>query len=317
MAVNNAIVKNKSLIVWNFQDGKAGHENQAAGLLLALSQLVKLEVVNKKPLRFMQAATQWFFKRVVLDANQRPPDIILGTGHATHLTVLAAARSFSAGSIILMKPSLPMSWFDLCFVPEHDNIPNSSVCITTRGVLNKIEYCADKRDSTGLLLIGGPSRHYQWDDEKIFTQLREIVEHDVGQWTLTTSRRTPDSFLSSIPDFLETKIKIVPIEQTEPGWLPTQLSVNKVVWVSEDSVSMLYEALSSGAACGLLSVPSAQKRSNETSKIKKGVSKLVSEGLVVEFSQWRKGSKLKAPTTRFNETERCARIIFERWLKKN
>ncbi len=77
-------------------------------------------------------------------------------------------------------------------------------------------------------------------------------------WTLTTSRRTPVDFLAQL-DVDRPQLTVVPCAQTGPDWLPEQLARAAQVWVTQDSVSMIYEALTAGAAVGLLGGALAQR----------------------------------------------------------
>ena len=102
---------------------------------------------------------------------------------------------------------------------------------------------------------------------------------------------------------------MVPVAATGPDWLPAQLARAGQVWVSADSVSMVYEALTAGAAVGVLDVP--RKRS---SRISRGLDKLAGEGWITPFADWQRHSRLNRPTHTFNEAERCARWIAARWF---
>ena len=50
------------------------------------------------------------------------------------------------------------------------------------------------------------------------------------------------------------EFQCVPYASTDSDWLPARLSEAGEVWVSEDSVSMIYEVLTAGAQLGLLKV---------------------------------------------------------------
>ncbi len=302
--------------VWNFQDGKPGHENQAAGLLQALARLVTLQVEDKKPFGFLQL--------VKCLLGGRPcsalPDIVIGTGHATHLSVLAAARCCDAKSIVIMKPSLPLAWFDLCFVPEHDRVKAGAQCVLTKGVFNRISFHARPapgKQQTGLILLGGVSRHYAWNSAVVAAQIEEIVLGDARPWIVAGSRRTPADFPASLPAEVGRRVRFVAAGQTGRDWLPEQLARCNPVWVTEDSVSMVYEALSSGAACGLLKVVQGSEQDRPDNKLAAGIERLVAEEYIVPFTRWRQGVALQPPREPFNEAERCARIVYQRWLKKN
>jgi len=242
------------------------------------------------------------------------PDLILGAGHATHLPMLAARRARGGKVVVLMKPTLPLAWFDLCVIPEHDSPPQADNILVTRGVLNRISPVNGPDNTTGLILIGGPASHVRWDDEYIVAQLTAVLERSPGMhWWLTTSRRTPESFLellSGMTAVFGERLTVVPVDETGSEWLPEHLGLAAHVWVTEDSVSMVYEALTAGAAVGLLSVP----RAKELGRIAQGMEKLRREHLLVNFADWELGCELKPAGTPFNEAARCADWIQEQWL---
>ena len=71
-------------------------------------------------------------------------------------------------------------------------------------------------------------------------------------WEISTSRRTPPSFLL---DLLERKIpnlQITRFEEAEPGWLESSLKISGQTWVTQDSISMLQEASQSGTNVGII-----------------------------------------------------------------
>ena len=102
----------------------------------------------------------------------KKPNLIIGAGHRTHFSILAAKRAYGGKSIVLMKPSLPYFIFDLCLVPEHDNPPKRANIISTIGALNPLglDGLHEKKPSSNLILIGGPSPHYKWDNNLIIKQ---------------------------------------------------------------------------------------------------------------------------------------------------
>ena len=68
---------------------------------------------------------------------------------------------------------------------------------------------------------------------------------------LTTSRRTPPGWLAYLRQHLEPgllrRLSLHDWRGLEPDWLVQRLPLADSVWVSEDSVSMVYEALTAGA----------------------------------------------------------------------
>lgn len=300
----------KPLILWRFNDGKAGHDNQSRGLAEALGRLRPVEVVTLNPFPMVTALTG-LVSGYLPDLNQQPaPDVLLGAGHRTHLSLLAARRARGGKAVVLMCPSLPLRLFDLCLIPEHDAPPPRSNVLATRGALNRILPSMTLESDRGLLLIGGPSAHFSWNDAAICQQIAVIRAADpVVNWTLTTSRRTPPSFLETLSSHSCPGLTIVPVAQTGPEWLPAQLARAGQIWVTADSVSMIYEALTAGAKVGVLTVPQLRP-----SRISRGLDRLISQGWLTAFADWQYRRQLQRPTGIFNEAERCAQWICERWF---
>jgi len=180
--------------------------------------------------------------------------------------------------------------------------------LSTRGALNPVEP-GKKNARAGLILIGGPSRHHGWSEQDILKQVETIVtrEQDID-WTLTTSRRTPSATTSRLRALTFKNLTVVPVTETGPGWLLGRLTNTAQVWVTEDSVSMVYEALTANAATGVLSVPERR-----ASRIARGIAALTRDGLVTGFADWQRGRKLAPPATPFNEAARVAAWIGEKW----
>ena len=296
-------------VVWAFTDGKAGHENQTRGLLQALARLHALDVrwVDVPPL--FRRLMDLLLHRFTPGRDLPDPVLLIGAGHGTHLPLLAARRARGGRIALLMKPTLPCSWFDLCIVPEHDAARADNILVT-RGALNSVSASGEKDSNAGLILVGGPSRHHGWDETELLAQIQEILVRDSGMhWTLTTSRRTPASTLAHLNTLSVSNLKVVPFEATDRNWLPAQLARATRVWVTEDSASMLYEALTARAATGVLPVPAKGE-----SRIARGVAALARDGLVTGYRDWQQGKILAPPATPFNEAARVAAWISERWL---
>ena len=296
------------MIIWRFTDGKPGHEKQTLGLARALLKLRPGKCIDLPAPRRSAAIRQWILAHFPAGNDLPTPDILLGAGHATHFALLAARRAYGGKAVVLMKPSLPLSWFDLCIIPEHDDPPLRDNVIITRGAL----YCVIPSDkhapSLGLILVGGPSPHFQWNTDSIQAQIRDLVRHHSNlHWRLTTSRRTPADFLDALaaPD-----IECIPSDSTETGWLESQLEKARVAWVTPDSVSMVYESLTAGCHVGLFDL-----KANAGSRVAKGILGLRANGHLVSTSTLSTSLGSNQGLPHFNEAERCAEIIEKRWLQ--
>lgn len=297
------------LIIWRLTDGKPGHEKQSLGLTHALARICPCDIHTIRLQADRRFLLDWLLRRFPPGAHLPAPDIIVGAGHSTHLAMLAAKRAYGGRSVVLMKPSLPLGLFDLCIIPEHDRPPSRDNVIPIIGALNTVTPTSEKTPGHGLILLGGTSRHYTWDDETVINNILEIVHASPETaWRLATSRRTPDAFLQKLPTPLPTNLHIEPHTQTGPDWLEHSLAAATTVWVTEDSVSMLYEAITSGAAIGLLRLPRLGD-----SRVQQGVEHLVSRGWVTPFEQWQAGQDLSPPVRALDEATRTAQLVLEKF----
>ncbi|MFZ5723698.1 MAG: mitochondrial fission ELM1 family protein [Pseudomonadota bacterium] len=301
----------RRLVVWLIADGRPGHRTQLEGLLRALARhaVVESHALEVAPEFTWHAAREALLRRFPAGDALPDPDLVIGCGHAAHLAVLAATRARGGRSVVLMQPSLPLRWFDLCVIPQHDDPPARANVIATRGVLNMQRASVHQKPTQGLFLIGGPSKHHKWDEKTLITQLRQIVKETPDMhWALTTSRRTPENSLGLLKSLRGIGVEVIPCEQTDPGWVHDAITVSSTVWVTEDSVSMIYESLTSGAATGVLWVPRA-----DIDRVTRGVDRLVADGLVTTFLAWKDNHRLARQEKPINEADRVAARIME-WL---
>ncbi|MEQ8233399.1 MAG: ELM1/GtrOC1 family putative glycosyltransferase, partial [Gammaproteobacteria bacterium] len=155
----------------------------------------------------------------------------------------------------------------------------------------------------GLILLGGPSAHHDWDEAAVIAQVERIVAAaPTMRWQLSDSRRSPGTLLPALRARLPARVTCVSSRDSAPDWLPTTLARAAVAWVSADSVAMLYETLSAGARLGIIDVP--PRRADRISAI---ASALVARGWAATI-----GMALPAPV-RLAEAARCADALLARW----
>jgi uncharacterized protein len=223
------------------------------------------------------------------------PDYVISAGSSTHIVLWWLARKFDARSIVLMKPFWPMGLFDWCIAPEHDfkKSPNIKNLIVSKGALNRVIPTTGDR-SEKLFLIGGPSKIHGFDEAQLIAQIREIARD--GMWQIADSRRTPCDFLKHIESQIP-NLTLFPHQETKHGWLSEKLSTAAEVWVTEDSVSMVYEALTGGAKIGVLAMP----RLKPDARVIRGLEALKSDGYLMGGA----GKSMEA----LAEADRCAAVI--------
>lgn len=209
---------------------------------------------------------------------------------------------------------MPYRFFDLCIVPRHDDPPDRRNVIATWGALNRIRPSSAPRSDRRVLLLGGPSKHHAWNNESVLAQIQALIAAAPGvQWTATTSRRTPDSCVEMLNDLREPRLHVVPWTETPPDWVAAQLATCAEVWVTEDSVSMVYEAMSSGAGVGLIHV----NRIGNT-RVVRGIDDLIEHNMLTTFTDWRNGRAIETDPdnkTILREADRVAQMIVKRWYR--
>lgn len=299
------------VVVWQFHDGKAGHDRQTAGLLRALAARLPL-TVHALPVGAARISVwQGLRRRLPAALAGLPaPQLLLGAGHACEWPLVAARRARGGRSVYLMKPSLPTRCFDLCLVPRHDGIAAGPHVETTEGVLNDIAPGPRERPGPSLVLVGGPSRHHGWDEAGLLRQIASIVFGSRARsLVITDSRRTPATTATALARFAREGVRFVSHRDVSGDWLRDSLAQAPAAWVTADSVSMLFEALTAGCAVGLLEVPAT--RDDRISGIAPG---LLREGRVSSLASWLASGELPPPPEPLAEAARCAAIVHARLL---
>lgn len=296
-------------IIWRFLDGRPGHENQVVGLTEAIQRIHNIQVCDIRLDEERRGLRGVLLGGLASMASLPAPDLLIGAGHSTHLPLLASSRRYGGRTVVIMKPSLPVTLFDLCLIPEHDTLcfPAKNV-VRTEGALNRVRPSERHDSECGLILIGGPSRHFRWSDEQVILQAQAITARSGIRWTIATSERTPESFLRHLQSQLS-HVALKISNDTSSDWLPQQLEQAGTVWVTCDSMSMIYEALTAGARVGLLELEPASP-----GRISSNIQRLIRSSMVTACSAWLQGRPLSASVKSFSEADRCSRIVVERCL---
>jgi hypothetical protein len=290
--------------IWCFTDGKTGHKNQIQGLINALVRRTSLTSHTIKiPISTFHFLYFLFSGKLYRQLSSLPaPNYLLAAGRTTQLPMLLARWWFGGKCILLMRPYWPTKWFDMLIIPRHDNPQTEVNIFVTDGAINMVTPSVNHNQEQGIILVGGPSKHYFWDSTAIIQQILILVNITPEIcWTLSNSRRTPEDFLAQL-EVLSTQLKLVDYRQTDQSWLPQQLSSAGQIWVTPDSVSMLYESLSSGATVACLEL----KEQDVNNRIVKGIKGMIDKGMLTTFSQWQKTRCLTVTLSPLNEAQRAA-----------
>jgi len=285
-------------------EGRPGHENQSVGLAEALARRTGAIVET------MQIpARGWLWQRcaAAIRATEGCPQLIIGAGHKVHLPMLYAARKYRAKTAVVMKPTWPHWLFDLCIIPQHDAPPLfcGGQIVRVFGALNRLPESAPAKQPRGLILVGGPSKAHGWNGENNAANIQAVIQARPDlKWTISDSRRTPADFLNELRR-RKINAEIFSNEMTPRQWVPEQLMTSEEAWVTEDSVSMIFEAVTAGARTGILPAPVRKPSADPVRAIRE----LSRAGFATDFETWRQnGGRLPAPKP-LHETGRCADLI--------
>ena len=268
----------KIKVIWRFTDGKAGHDKQSLALVESLMNQTKCRLFDFNVQDQRNPILDIIFKNYKLPEGITKPDIAIGAGHKTHLHLLAIKRCFNAKIVVIMKPSIPLIFFDLCIIPKHDGIKNGPNIINIQSSLVKFNSNLKKKENTGLILIGGPSKHYFWDSKTVLEEICKISKKfKFRKLLLSTSRRTPFDFLDQLNELNISDIKVYEYSKIKSDWLDKHINKVKNIWVTNDSYSMVTEALASGADVDIidLKVKQDSKLSKEMKVIKNNIKRKI------------------------------------------
>jgi uncharacterized protein len=309
------------LCVVAFTDGRPGHEKQTRAVLAALEVATPLSVktcaltpTSGWPRLVQGLKALAGHGETCPDVEPGPIDLIIGTGSTTHLPMIALKRRSRAKLVVCMSPDpLLRRWFDLCLIPRHDTPGLRANILPTFGP-PCLKLSGSRHDPRqGLILAGGidPKSHH-WDSETFMAQIRQLRERmPEMRWTISSSPRTPADTVERLHRFAESQpgVTFFRADETPRGWIESAYGVHGQVWVTADSVSMVYEALTAGCRVGIL--PVAWK--HPQNKFQKGIDDLTAHDLVLTFDRWIEGDVWSANLKPLNEAERCASEILRRW----
>jgi len=318
------ISKQQRLRIIAFFDGRPGHEKQTRGILAALGKTVELEVTeiqvpHKSLWSDIKSYLQILLSLPIGDEPRYPEaDLLIGTGSRTHLFLLRAKQMTGMPVVTCMTPStLLRDRFDLIFAPKHDGIAAGKNVLLTVGPPNCARVSREKKSRQGLILIGGvDSKSHYWDPEVLEGYVRQILTREPEiRWTLSSSPRTPVDTVRRF-DILageHAHLQFFHFEDTSSGWIEEKYDECDKVWVTADSMSMIYEALSAGCRVGILPIRWRQKNN----KFRRSEDYLRQESMVVSYSFWLSGREPWQKREPLNEAKRCAEEILKRWPPKS
>jgi len=304
-------------------DGSPGHEKQTEGIIRALEKYVPVEITYLKIKKsFLSDSISWLKAFVGLcwkSGKTENVDFVIGTGTHTHPHVIRIGNAGGAKKILCMSPaSFLTKVFDLCFVPTHDRINPGKNIFLTMGPPNISENKNMHKKDKGLVLIGGQDdKSHVWDSDKILGYIKEIVSSNTGNmnWTISSSPRTPVEMENKIDRFVAgmEKVSFFRFSDTKKGWVENQYDASCIAWVTADSMSMIYEALTAGCTTCIIPMEWKQKEN----KFSFSEQDLYENQLALPYDKWILKREYFEYGKSINESDKCAREILRRWCPEN
>lgn len=186
---------------------------------------------------------------------------------------LAAANIFmswenDAKNIVIMKPGMPVGTgkFDLALIPQHDSPGAAANIVTTHLAPTLIDEGKLKTDAESLrrrvgglkdnavgLFIGGDNPEFSLSEEtagSVIDNISEFCKRHDAELMVTTSRRTS----GAVEKLLKTRLRgdprcrllVIANENNFAEAVGGMLGLCRIAVVSEESVSMISEAIASG-----------------------------------------------------------------------
>ncbi len=243
--------------VWALTTGEAGAAGQAEGLAAAVGRPFEVRTVRlRRPWSWLPAHRQapGLLQTGLVESLGPPwPELLITCGRRS-ASVSIAVRRASAGrcfTVHIQNPRVPLRHFDLVVPPRHDGIGGSNV-LETRVALHRLT--PDALASAGeawrerlgdlnvAVLLGGRSRSHRFTPETV-KALADGLAGLEGPVAVTASRRTEPDVVAALKARLP------------DAWFwdgsgcnpyPGMLALARHIVVTEDSVSMTSEAVSTG-----------------------------------------------------------------------
>ena len=215
-------------------------------------------------------------------------DLFVGAGSTTYYALKFYARRYAKPSIALMYPKGYRKDFSVIIAGAHDRPKpraNLKISPVSLSLSRPQGLYRPQRKSIGFI-IGGPNSCFEMGDE-ILKQIEGVrAQFADCEFALTTSPRTPRATESALAKLSWDYSVIYSREPVNP--IGDFLAQCEWVFISEDSVSMISEAVSNGSAnVAILSL----KRKDAHNKFDDFISALVSTGYARRYSEGAKPKK--------------------------
>jgi uncharacterized protein len=214
-------------------------------------------------------------------------DVIISCGRKSVIPSIYLKKKSSkkVTSIHIQDPKVNLDNFSYVIAPEHDGLNGKNVFLTKGAIhyltkeeiSNHTNYLKDRLDTKReyfLLILGGPTKHYDFSDENvsnIFNLFNDLVKENDLQGIIVPSMRTPKNIIELAKNILGEKSLV--IDTVDKKAYLSALSLAKYIAVTCDSTSMISEAALTGKPIYVADIPT-KKNDSRVKKFRELFAKL-------------------------------------------
>jgi mitochondrial fission protein ELM1 len=259
-------------------DTRPGHYHLAQGVIAAIARLRPVEVTRVEVKRKWIVPTRWLRRRIKaktfwpprmlrmayrIDADTLPKaDLVVSAGGETHMPNICVSRlqnipSIFCGSLLRGLGPENFSLIVSSYESDADSdrhlvvLKPSSIDPDALGRPIKVpRYGPQRYPAIAALLIGGNAGTFRYgrkDWSRLFTFISEVSKAWGTRWLVSSSRRTPDWVADQVAELAKddkTVACFIDYRVEGPGTLPEIFAKAEVIVCTEDSSTMISEAVS-------------------------------------------------------------------------
>ena len=209
--------------------------------------------------------SQSVFKKI----NSENFDVIISCGRKSVIPSIYLKKNSSKKviNIHIQNPKVNLNNFSYVIAPEHDKLDGRNV-FSTKGAIHYLsrkeiddnsDYLKNRLDINKeyfSLILGGPTKHYDYSDENILNILDlfgNLISKNNLQGIVIPSMRTPKNIIELCKNKL--RINSLIIDNVDKKAYLSALSLAKYVAVTCDSTSMISEAALTGKPIYVADIP--------------------------------------------------------------
>jgi mitochondrial fission protein ELM1 len=259
-------------------DTRPGHYHLAQGVIAALARLRPVEVTQVEVNRKWIVPTRWLRRRIAaktffpprmlrmayrIDAYALPKaDLVVSAGGETQMPNICVARFFGIPSIFcgsLLRGLGPENFSLIVSSYDRDAGSDRHMMVlkpsaidpeTLKRAASVPHYGPDRHPKLAGLLIGGnagPFRYRRKEWDRVLAFAAAVSKAWGTRWLISTSRRTPKYVADRIAELAKDEsvvTRFIDYRTAGPGTLPQVFSEAEVIVCTEDSSTMISEAVS-------------------------------------------------------------------------